>query len=69
MDEDHRVLRPTFFVAVEAIGRVRGGILEPTVAWHDGDGEDAAGQTQSEARNVAYGEATGAINPAQVHLY
>ena len=69
IDEDQRVLRPTFFVAVEALGRVRGGILEPTVAWHDGDGEDAAGQIQSEARNEAYGEETGAISPAQVHLY
>lgn len=57
---------------MEALGRERGGILEPTVSWHGGEAAeaaDAAGQTQSEARKVAYGEATGAISPMQVHLY
>ena len=57
---------------MEALGRERGGILEPTVSWHGGEAAeaaDAAGQTQSEARKVAYGEATGAMSPMQVHLY
>ena len=57
---------------MEALGRERGGILEPTVSGHGGEATeaaDAAGQTQSEARKVAYGEATGAMGPMQVHLY
>ena len=57
---------------MEALGRERGGILEPTVSGHGGEATeaaDAAGQTQSEARKVAYGEATGAMSPMQVHLY
>ncbi len=38
---------------MEALGRERDGILEPTVSWHGGVTTEAAGQTQSEARNVA----------------